>query len=174
MYADPAPLRTSPMSPKSPLILIAPARSMALGNRPSGPISVSAMSTIVRKRSGVELPDGVYRVVVAQVEPGIASRFTNREDLIRIGFDVLTAPDTVPPRIWLVTTPHLQSRLLALVEAVLNRKVTDEEEDGFDLEALLGREVCVVMAGVRTHGDATYSRIITFLPATPNADDHAS
>lgn len=129
---------------------------------------VHQMSTIARKRPGIDLADGVYRVVIAQVEPGIASRFNTRDDLVRIGFDVVTDAVGDRPRLWLVASPLLQGRLLTLIEAVLNRKLTSEEEEGFDLEELLAKEVCVVIAGVRSHNDATYSRIITFLPAEPS------
>lgn len=65
---------------------------------------------------------------VAQVEPGIASRFNTRDDLVRIGFDLVSDTEGERPRLWLVASPLLQGRLLALVEAVLNRKLTAEEQ----------------------------------------------
>lgn len=126
------------------------------------------MSTVVRKRSEIAIADGVYRAVVADIEPNVPSRFSSRDDLVRIALDVAEEINGQRPRLWLVASPVLQGRLEALVEAALHRKPTEEEAEGFDLEELLGKEVNVVIAGVRGQTGMTFSRIITFLPIGDN------
>jgi hypothetical protein len=132
------------------------------------------MSTIVRRRSEVPIADGVYRAVIADIEPNVPSRFSSREDLVRIGLDLVHDIDGQRPRLWLVATPVLQDRLQALVEAALRRPLNDDEADGFDLDELLGKPVNVVVAGVRGRTGATFSRIITFLPAEDDGEPKLS
>ena len=121
------------------------------------------MSTVVKKRSEVPIADGVYRAIVADIEPNVPSRFSSRDDLVRIAFDLVQDGDGQRPRMWLVASPVLQGRLQTLVEAVLRRKIGDEEADGFDLEELLGKEVGIVVANMRGQ-TGIFPRIITFLP----------
>ena len=127
--------------------------------------------TTVRKRPGQALADGVYRAVVADVEPGITSRFSSRDDLVRIALDLTEEVDGQKPRVWLVASPTLQGRLEALVEAALGRKLTVDEAEGFELEEILGKDVNVVIAGVRGEGGVSYSRVITFLPVDTKPAD---
>jgi hypothetical protein len=132
------------------------------------------MSTIVRRRTDSKLPDGVYRAVVADVEPGIPSRFTTREDLVRVSLDVTETIDGQRPRLWLVSAPILCGRLQALVEAALHRTLTDDEAETFDLDEVIGKEVNVVLAQVTGSGGFTSSRIVTFLPVSDaKRDDEA-
>jgi hypothetical protein len=145
--------------------------SLALGKGNESFGRLVNMSTIVRKRSEVSIADGVYRAIVADIEPNVPSRFSSREDLVRIGLDLAQAVEGQKPRLWLVSTPVLQDRLQALVEAALRRSITDDEAEGFDLEELLGKSVNVVVASVRSRAGVTYSRIITFLPT--EEDDEA-
>ena len=120
--------------------------------------------TTVRKRPGHELADGVYRAIVASIEPGITSRFSAREDLVRIGLDLVDEIDGQRPRVWLVASPMLQGRLQALVEGALGRTLTADEAGGFELEEIQNKEVNVVIAAMRGESGFSYSRIITFLP----------
>jgi hypothetical protein len=157
------------MSPTSPSPESVDSLAFGKGNESFG--RLVNMSTIVRKRSEVSIADGVYRAIVADIEPNVPSRFSSREDLVRIGLDLAQAVESQKPRLWLVSTPLLQDRLQALVEAALRRPITDDEAEGFDLEELLGKAVNIVVASVRSRAGVTYSRIITFLPTE---DDDAS
>jgi len=64
------------------------------------------MSTVVRKRSETPIADGVYRAVIADVEPNVQSRFSSRDDLVRIAFDVVQDSDEHRPRLWLPSLPR--------------------------------------------------------------------
>jgi hypothetical protein len=100
--------------------------------------------------------------VIADLEIGVPSRFSAREDLIRIALDLVEEINGQKPRLWLVCSPNLQGRLQTLVEAAMNRKLTDEEADGFELEEVLGKEVNVVVAQAQSRGGLSYPRIVTF------------
>ena len=122
------------------------------------------MSPLVRQRKEQVLKDGIYRAVVADVEGNIGSVFNARRDLIRVALDLVEEGESHGNRLWLVTSPNLQERLQALVEAALGRGLTDEEREGFELEEIIGKEVNVVVAQARTRGGFPYSQIVTFLP----------
>jgi hypothetical protein len=132
------------------------------------------MATIIRQRRGPQLRDGVYRAVVADVEPGIASRFSSREDLVRVSLDLVDEINGQRPRLWLVSAPILYGRLQALVEAALRRPLEENEAEAFDLEDIIGKEINVVVAQTATPGGFMSSRIVTFLALTPIEADRAA
>jgi hypothetical protein len=130
------------------------------------------MATIVRHRRDPKLRDGVYRAIIADVEPGVASRFSPREDLIRISLDLVDEVDGQRPRLWLVAAPLLHGRLQALVEAALHRPLTEDEDEAFDIEEVIGKEVNVVVAQATSAGGFTSLRIVTFLPLPGTMPEH--
>src|SRR5438128_2671613 len=106
----PWPRRNVPKVPQVPQLTLVESfdSSVAVGNRNGGSASFTHMSTVVRKRSETPIADGVYRAVIADVEPNVQSRFSSRDDLVRIAFDLVQESEGQRPRLWLVTSPILR------------------------------------------------------------------
>lgn len=122
------------------------------------------MSTPIKTEEYL-LEDGVYRAAVAEIQSNIKSRFNDRDDLIRIGLDILHQPNGLRPRMWFTSTPQVRGRLAALIAVASGVKPLDElEVAAEDLKGLVGKEVNLVLVRVKTTNGRWLPRIMTFLP----------
>ncbi len=130
------------------------------------------MTMIAKKDGGDFTPctAGTHHAVVVDVTP-LQKRQTHygMKENFRIVFETETFNPENKKRFcvwsqWLQLSLHEKSNLLRIVKGVLNRDLTkEEEEDGFDVESLLGRSTQLLISHEHDDGKV-YARIGGFIP----------
>lgn len=132
------------------------------------------MAMVAKKTGGSEFtpcPAGQHHAVVVDVTP-LKKRQTQfgMKDQFQIVFETNVVNSENKKRFllwsqWLSLSLHEKAGLRKLVKGVLDRDLTPAEEDGFDIESLLGKS-CQVLVSHEHDGDKIFTRIAGFIKAT--------
>jgi hypothetical protein len=117
------------------------------------------MSLVVKRKRFELPPEGLHRSIVASVEE---VRHDDYGEQVRFRFELaeLKQEDGHPMAVFRSCSFNLSptSTLTKVVEGILGRALTTEQaEQGYDLETLVGRQVDIVVKHKRSAGGNTYA-----------------
>lgn len=121
---------------------------------------------MIVKSSSRVLPPGTHAVRVASIE-SVKSLHDAAKEQLEVTLEAIGNTNGEPPSIRFWTSPalHPQGRLLPFIEAVIGRPLSSEElRDGFEIDALVGQELCIIVKAATSQTGKAYSKVIDFLP----------
>jgi len=124
------------------------------------------MTLVVKQKDAASvtlIKDGSYKAALTNIK-----QFTNTYGQ-RIGFEfTVLGGDADGNKVMRSTAPQLtkESKLAQVIEGVLGRDMTDKElRDGFDLDALLGKQCSILVLQAKSKTGAVYSNVERVFPA---------
>lgn len=124
------------------------------------------MSRIVHESNSGFLPAGIHTVKVTSIEDA-----ENTIDPNKPTFQIhLQSTEEIDgqfrtARFWTSPVLHSKGKLKPFSEAVLGRNLTSEEtRNGFDVDTLIGKQVCVVIRDAVSKTGNQYAKVVDFLP----------
>ena len=124
------------------------------------------MTLVVKQKDTASvalIKDGSYKAALTNIK-----QFTNTYGQ-RIGFEfTVLGGDADGNKVMRSTAPQLtkESKLAQVIEGVLGRDMTDKElRDGFDLDALLGKQCSILVLQAKSKTGAVYSNVERVFPA---------
>jgi len=124
------------------------------------------MTLVVKQKDTASvalIKDGSYKAALTNIK-----QFTNTYGQ-RIGFEfTVLGGDANGNKVMRSTAPQLtkESKLAQVIEGVLGRDMTEKElRDGFDLDALLGKQCSILVLQAKSKTGAVYSNVERVFPA---------
>lgn len=123
------------------------------------------MPYIVKASASSYLPAGMHVVAVKNIEE-VENMADPEKMQLKIELES-TEEATMGMRAVFWTSPllHPKGKLLPFAEAALGRQLTTEEKrDGFDVEALLDRVVCIITKDAVSKAGKPFTKVSDFMP----------
>ena len=123
------------------------------------------MPIILTKKSRKIFPEGTYRALIENIEKE-ASKFDQEKEVVKIQFktEYKPKPNEASWKITMSCTAslHENSKLNGVVERLTGKQL--KEEEGFDMESLIGQECFVQVDHQTSDAGKIYAKVVDVLP----------
>ena len=123
------------------------------------------MPYIVKASRSSYLPAGMHVVAVKNIEE-VENMADPAKTQLKIGLESTEEESTDMQAVfWTSPLLHPKGKLLPFAEAALGRQLTTEEKrDGFDVETLIGRKLCIIVKDAVSKAGKPFAKVSDFMP----------